>query len=70
MEDIAAFVSNPFLPIDIEQVAAKFQKVFSLPSEVDMEMVDLKNDTKMTKVTFGDLSAERSFLFSPHVHKK
>lgn len=47
MEDIAAFISNPFLSIDIEQVAAKFQKVFTLPSGVDMEMVDLQNDIEL-----------------------
>ena len=44
MEDIAAFISNPFLPIDIEQVTAK---VFALPSGADMEMVDLKNDIEL-----------------------
>lgn len=37
-------MSNPFLAAGIEQVAAKFQQVFALPSGVDMEMVDLQND--------------------------
>ncbi len=41
MECIAAFVSNPFMPIDVEQVAAKFQEVFALSSGVDMELIDL-----------------------------
>ena len=44
MEVIVAFLSNPFLPIDIEQVADRFQQVFALPSGVDMEMVYLQND--------------------------
>ena len=47
MEDIAAFISNPFLTIDVEQVAAKFQHVFALPSGVDMEMVDLQYDVEL-----------------------
>ena len=47
MEDIAAFVSNPFLPIDTEEVAAKFQKAFALPGGVDMEMLDLQNDIEL-----------------------
>ncbi|KAG2459918.1 GTD2B protein, partial [Polypterus senegalus] len=47
MECIAAFVSNPFMLIDIEQVAAKFQQVFSLSSGVDMEIVDLQNDIEL-----------------------
>uniref|UniRef100_A0A3Q3FKS5 DUF4371 domain-containing protein n=1 Tax=Labrus bergylta TaxID=56723 RepID=A0A3Q3FKS5_9LABR len=53
MEDIAAFVSNPFLPIDIEQLSAKFQQVFSLQSGVDMEIVDLHNDIEL-KARSGD----------------
>ena len=41
MEDIAAFVSNPFLPIDTDEVAAKFQKAFALPGGVDIvDIVD------------------------------
>ena len=47
MEAIAAFVSNPFLPIDTEEVAAKFQKAFALPGGVDMEMLDLQNDIEL-----------------------
>ena len=43
-EDIATFISNRFLPINIEQVAVK---VFALPSGADMEMVDLKNDIEL-----------------------
>ena len=43
MEVIVAFLSNPFLHIDIEQVADRLQQVFALPSGVDMEMVDLQN---------------------------
>jgi len=39
MDNIAAFVSNPFMPIDIEQVADKFHHVFALPSGVDMEII-------------------------------
>ncbi|KAK0131080.1 Dephospho-CoA kinase domain-containing protein [Merluccius polli] len=58
MEDVAAFVLNPFLTIDVEQVAATFQQVFALPSGVDMEMVDLQNDielkVKSGTVTFGE----------------
>lgn len=38
---IAEFVSNPFMPIDVEQVAAKFQEVFAFSSGVDMEIIDL-----------------------------
>ena len=34
MEDIPAFVSNPFLAIDTEEVAAKFQKAFALPGGI------------------------------------
>lgn len=44
VEDIAVFVSNPFLPTDIEQAAAKFQQVFALPHGVDKEMRNLQND--------------------------
>ena len=29
MECVAAFVSNPFMAIDVEQVASKFQEVFA-----------------------------------------
>jgi len=47
MEWIAAFVSNPFILIDIKQVAAKFQKAFSLSSGFDMEMFDLQNDIEL-----------------------
>lgn len=68
MENIAAFVSNPFLTIDITEVAAKFQQVFALPKGVDMEMVDLQNDIDLKARTFGDLSAGISFLSSPPVH--
>ena len=44
-EDIAAFVSNPFL-----QIAAKFQQVFALPSGVDMKMVDLQNNRAESQI--------------------
>ena len=37
MEDFHALVLNPFLTIDVEQVAAKFQQVFALPSGVDIQ---------------------------------
>ena len=47
MEDVAAFVLNPFLTTDVEQVAAKFQQVIALPSGVDMEMVDLQNSIEL-----------------------
>ncbi|KAK1887300.1 General transcription factor II-I repeat domain containing protein 2 [Dissostichus eleginoides] len=47
MEDIAAFISNPFQPIDIEHVADTFQEVFTLPSGVDMEMIDLQNEIEL-----------------------
>jgi len=47
MEDVPAFVLNPFLTIDVEQVAAKFQQVFALTSGVDMEMVYLQNDIEL-----------------------
>ncbi|KAK7925082.1 hypothetical protein WMY93_007392 [Mugilogobius chulae] len=44
MEDIAAFVLNPFMVTDVEQLATKFQNVFSLPSGIDMEIIELQND--------------------------
>ncbi|KAM3860423.1 SCAN domain-containing protein 3-like [Diretmus argenteus] len=44
MESIICFISNPFLPINVEQVAEKFVEVFSLPAGVDMEIVELQND--------------------------
>lgn len=47
MEDIAAFVSNPFLHIDTEEVAAKFQEAFALPDGVDMEMADMQNNIEL-----------------------
>lgn len=47
MEDIAAFVSNPFMTIDVEQITTKFQNVFSLPSGIDMEIIDLQNDIEL-----------------------
>lgn len=50
MEDIAAFVSNPFFPIDIEQIAAKFKQVFALPSGADMEIVDMQNDQAESQI--------------------
>lgn len=53
MEDVATFILNPFLTIDVEQVAAKFQQVFALPNGVDMEMVELQNDIEL-KVRSGD----------------
>ena len=56
MEVIVAFLSNPFLPIDIEQVADRFQQVFALPSGVDMEMVDLQND-----IVLKNRSRDRDF---------
>ena len=56
MEDIVAFLSNPFLPIDIEQLADRFQQVFALPSGVDMEMVDLQND-----IVLKNRSRDRDF---------
>lgn len=40
MECITASVSNPFMPIDIEQVAAKFQQVFASSSGADMQIVE------------------------------
>jgi len=45
MDNIAAFVSNPFMPIDREQVADTFHHVFALPSGVDVEIVHLQNDS-------------------------
>lgn len=62
-ENIAAIVSNPFLTIDIGAVAAKFQQLFAL-LEND---IGLKPRSHRT-VTFGDFSAEISFLSSPPVH--
>uniref|UniRef100_A0A3Q3E7E7 SPIN-DOC-like zinc-finger domain-containing protein n=1 Tax=Labrus bergylta TaxID=56723 RepID=A0A3Q3E7E7_9LABR len=59
MEDIAAFVSNPFLPIDIAQLSAKFQQVFSLQSGVDMEIVDLQNDRSRDTDFWGLVSREK-----------
>lgn len=47
MEDIAAFVSNPFQPIDVEKIAAKFHQGFALQSGVDMEILDLQNDLEL-----------------------
>src|SRR4029434_1021245 len=47
MEDIAAFVSNPFLAIDTEEVAAKFQKALALPGGVEVEMLDMQNDIEL-----------------------
>lgn len=44
MEDIAAFISNPFLPTDTELLAAKFEEVFALPNGVDTEMADFQNE--------------------------
>lgn len=43
VEDIAAFASNAFLPVDTEEVAAKLQKASPLPGAVDMEMGDMHN---------------------------
>ena len=45
--DVTAFVLNAFLNIDVEQVAAKFQQVFALPSGVDIEMFDLQNEIEL-----------------------
>lgn len=44
MESILSFISTPFSPINVEQVAQKFEEVFSLPAGVDMEILDLQND--------------------------
>ncbi|XP_078146649.1 uncharacterized protein LOC144537840 [Centroberyx gerrardi] len=44
IESILSFISNPFSPINVEQVAEKFEEVFSLPAGVDMEILDLQND--------------------------
>ncbi|XP_056147462.1 microcephalin [Lampris incognitus] len=45
--EVAAFISNPFLPIEIEEVPAKFQQAFALPVEVDMGITDLQNDIEL-----------------------
>lgn len=47
MKDIAAFVSNTFLLIGIEPLAAKFLQAFVLSSGVEMEMVDLQNGIEL-----------------------
>lgn len=74
MEDIAAFVSNPFLHIDTEEVAAKFQKAFALPGGVDMEMLDLQNDIELKARSrdsdfWGQVSREKFPLLSAYALK-
>jgi len=67
MDNIAAFVSNPFVPIDREQVADKFDHVFALPSGVDMEIIDLQNDIELKARSrgsdFWELVSIETFLF-------
>ena len=65
MEDIAAFVSNPFQSTDDEKVSAKFQQVFGLQSGVDMEIIDLQNDVELKSTSrdsdfWGLVSGEKS----------
>jgi len=50
IDNIAAFVSNPFMPIDIEQVADELHLVFALPSGVDIEIVDFQNDRAESQI--------------------
>ncbi|CAJ1069688.1 General transcription factor II-I repeat domain-containing protein 2A [Xyrichtys novacula] len=71
MGEICAFVSHPFAPIDIEQVAAKMLKVFNLPndSEIDMEIVEMQNDIELSARArdsnfWGLVSRERFPLLS------
>ncbi|CAJ1064623.1 General transcription factor II-I repeat domain-containing protein 2A [Xyrichtys novacula] len=71
MGEVCTFVSNPFAPIDIEQVAAKMLKVFNLPndSEIDMEIVEMQNDIELSARArdsdfWGLISRERFPLLS------
>lgn len=71
MGGICAFMSNPFAPVDIEQVAAKMLKVFNLPndSEIDMEIVKMQNDIELSARArdsdfWGLVSRERFPLLS------
>ena len=74
MEDIALFVSNQFLPIDTEEVAAKFQKAFALPGGIDMEMLDMQNDIELKARSrdsdfWGQVSREKFPLLSAYALK-
>ena len=44
MERVVAFLANPFETINVGKVAANFNKVFTLPPGVDMEIIDIQND--------------------------
>lgn len=47
MEQVVAFVSNPFLSIDIEELSVKMQEVFTLPMGVDMEIIGMQSDIEL-----------------------
>lgn len=64
MEDIAAFVSNPFQLTGVGNTSAKFHQVFGLPSGVDMEIIDLQNDIELksrSKTDFWGLVSREKF---------
>ncbi|KAL2097960.1 hypothetical protein ACEWY4_007167 [Coilia grayii] len=47
IDDIATFVSNPFMLVDADELAAKFQAAFALPCGVDMEIIEIQNDLQL-----------------------
>ncbi|KAF3859887.1 hypothetical protein F7725_000142 [Dissostichus mawsoni] len=47
MGQVVGFVSNPFLSVDIEQLSAKMQEVFTLPMGVDMEIIEMQSDIEL-----------------------
>lgn len=47
MGQVVGFVSNPFLSIDIEQLSVKMQEVFTLPTGVDMEIIEIQSDIEL-----------------------
>ena len=44
MERVVPFLANPFETINLGEVASNFNKVFTLPPGVDMEIIDIQND--------------------------
>lgn len=47
IQEVVVFISNPFLPIETEEVSTEFQQVFDLPIGVDMEIIELQNDIEL-----------------------
>uniref|UniRef100_A0A3Q1FJK1 HAT C-terminal dimerisation domain-containing protein n=1 Tax=Acanthochromis polyacanthus TaxID=80966 RepID=A0A3Q1FJK1_9TELE len=68
-ENIVRFISNPFIPTDIEAVAAQLQETFSVSNDVDIEIINMQKDTELQardndRHLWGLVNREKFPLFS------